>query len=132
VESLESEDVWKQLQRELEDVGISATVIQENHSYITNWVKNAIENRMLEEGGPSILLDSPRLTVSGSSDSGYGGSTYAPTVASVSMSVANEEFENDLRQHPTRVALAEASSASHNQQTTKVRKASAVSFMLFK
>lgn len=132
-ESLDSEDVWKQLQRELEDVGISAAVIQENQSYISQWVKTAITNGMLEEEGqPPMSMDKSRLTLSGSSDSGYGGSTYAPTLSSMSMSTANEEFENDLKQRPSRVALAEGSSASFSQQATKVRKASTVSSMLFK
>jgi len=131
-EPLESEDVWRQLQRELEDVGISTAVIQENKLYISQWVKTAITNGILEGEQVSPSLSIPRLTVSGSSDSGYGGSTYTPTVVSMSMSAANEEFENDLKQHPTRVALAEGSSAPFSQQTMKVRKASTVSSVLFK
>ena len=130
-ETLESEDVWKQLQRELEDVGISAAVIQENKSYISQLVKTAITDGMLEEGQSSAFLDIPRLTISGSTDSGYGGSTCASTMTSLTISAANEEFENDLKQHPTRVAVAEGK-ASFNQQVIKVRKASTVSSVLFK
>lgn len=125
-ETMESEDVWAQLRRELEDVGISAAVVEENQPYIKQWLQRAISNGMLEELDPSKRQ--------GSVDSGYVGSSgsasYAPTL--VDMSAANDEFENELKQHPSRVALANPSSQPSSPQAVKVRKASAVSSVLFK
>jgi hypothetical protein len=128
-ETIESEDVWTQLGRELEDVGISASVVEENQPYIKQWLQRAISNGMLEESDPSKRQEH------GSIDSGYVGSStgsisYAPTL--VDISAANDEFENDLKQHPTRVALASPSSQPPSPQMVKVRKASAVSSVLFK
>jgi hypothetical protein len=121
-ENIESEEIWLQLRRELEDVGISASVVEEHHVYICSWLKMAISNGMLEEMAPSTAL---RMKTS--VDSGYGGSTgstYAPSL--VPMAVANEEFENQLVQHPSRVF------ELLPRHSVKVRKASSVSSMLFK
>jgi hypothetical protein len=127
-ETIESKDVWVQLRRELEDVGISAAVVEENQPYITQWLQRAISNGMLEE------LDPSSREAPGSVDSGYGWSSgsrsYAPTL--VPMEVANEEFENELKQHPSRVALVSPGSQPPKQQEIKVRKASTVSSVLFK
>lgn len=134
-ETLESEDVWAQLRRELEDVGISGTVVQENQPYITQWLKTAISSGILEEAQPPGTLEVPRLSVPNSADSGYGGSStggrssYAPSL--ISMAAANEGFEEDLRRHPSRVALVEKSSAPV-EHTVKARKASTISSVLFK
>lgn len=87
-ETIESPDVWNQLRRELEDIGISASVMEENHEYISSWMRNALRAG-LDELSPEIL-DSRRP-----SDSGYGGSIVVQSAAA--MSVANEEFEAELR-----------------------------------
>jgi len=123
-ETLDSEDVWLQLRRELEDVGISKTVMEDNQPYISQWLKTAITNGMLDE------MDHANRLTAGSIDSGYGGSSgYAPSV--VPMSVANEQFENQLVQHPSR-AVTDDSSASTMKPSVKLRKASNVSTMIFK
>jgi len=81
-ENEENGNAWRQLKRELEDVGISETVIAENHSYISAWLSKAISNDMLIETNPSAEEEI-------ASDSGYGGSgsanptSYAPTVHSI-------------------------------------------------
>ncbi|KAH8666287.1 hypothetical protein BX600DRAFT_511231 [Xylariales sp. PMI_506] len=85
-EKIESPEVWEQLRRELEDMGISAPAMEENHEYISNWMRSALEQG-LDEVGPE---ESHRL-----SDSGYGGSIITPSAAS--MSIANEDFEDQLR-----------------------------------
>ncbi|KAH8589200.1 hypothetical protein B0O99DRAFT_692766 [Bisporella sp. PMI_857] len=125
-ENIESEEIWLQLRRELEDVGIFASVVEEHHAYICNWLKTAISNGMLEEMDPSA-----RLRMEGSIDSGYGGSTgstYAPSL--VPIAVANEEFENQLAQHPSRIP---SEILEHLPRSdVKVRKASSVSSVLFK
>jgi hypothetical protein len=124
-ESIDSENVWKQLQRELEDVGISESVLQEKQKAITQWLKQAIENGLLEEESPDWRPSAPSLA----GDSGYGSSlrSYVPSV--YEMTTANKEFENRLAKAPSRT-MSENSRAS--QQPIKVRKASTVSTMVFK
>jgi hypothetical protein len=140
-ETIESEDVWGQLRRELEDVGISAGVVEENHKYISTWLQKAITDGTLQEADPNASTRPPIFTKrehSGSLDSGYGGSssgstTYAPSIKPIA--AANEEFENEMRQNPTRASLAQSSissTSSRSSQTVKARKASAVSSALFK
>jgi len=133
VETIESPNIWSEIERELEDVGISNTALEENRSYITQWLKTAIQNGMLEEMDPN--MPDPNIDVP-FSDSGYGGSagteSYAPTLAP--MSVANEEFETELKQHPSRTAMVERveSASTATSTAVKVRKASTVSTVLFK
>lgn len=126
-ENIDSEDIWHLLGRELEDVGISASVVEENHEYISNWLKTAISNGMLEE-----MDHSRRPEMEGSVDSGYGSfpgdTSYAQSLGPVT--VANEEFRNHLAQHSSRVRL--KTSTLLTKTDTKVRKASSVSSALFR
>ncbi|KAI0386406.1 hypothetical protein F5Y04DRAFT_121841 [Hypomontagnella monticulosa] len=88
VETIESPDVWAQLRRELEDVGISPAIMEEHHEYISEWMKSVLAQGLADED------DSAHLHNMVSPDSGYGGSIVA---SSVDMSTANEEFESDMR-----------------------------------
>ncbi|OBU00635.1 hypothetical protein VE01_01248 [Pseudogymnoascus verrucosus] len=137
-ESIDTEDVWLLLRRELEDVGISASVVEEHHMYISNWLKAAISNGMLEEMDNS----SRRSAVAGSFDSGYagsiggtsigeasiGGTSTAPSMPSIT--VANEEFAAELSRHPSRINP--DSSTAYVRTDLRVRRASSVSSVLFK
>jgi len=125
-ESIESEEVWIRLRRELEDVGISASVLEESHDYICNWLKGAIANGMLEEMDPTA-----RASLKGSIDSGYGGSTgssYTPSI--VPIAVANEGFENEIAQHPSRIPSEISEPLPRSEG--RIRKASIVSSVIFK
>jgi hypothetical protein len=76
---LEESPVWDKLQRELKDVGISANAIDEHKDFITQWLKSALHNGMVDE------LDTLSDT---SSDSGYGGtSPYINSVAKPSTAI---------------------------------------------
>ena len=123
-ENIDSDDIWHQLRRELEDVGISASVVEEHHAYICNWLKVAISNGMLEENASSAI----KYRAGGSIDSGYGGSAggsaYAPSI--VPIAVANEYFENQMIRHPSRVH------EDLPRSEPRIRKASGVSSVLFK
>ena len=129
-ETIDTEDVWIQLRRELEDVGISGSVLEEHHTYICDWIKAAISNGMLEE----MDMSSPaRLKAQGSIDSGYGGSSrsiVSEPPSYVSVEVANREFENQLAQHPSRIPSEFTSPLPRSN--VKVRKASSVSSVMFK
>lgn len=90
VETIESPDVWAQLRRELEDIGISPAIMEEHHEYISDWMKSVLTQGLVNED------DSAHLPIQNtiSPDSGYGGSIVA---SSVDMNTANEEFESDMR-----------------------------------
>lgn len=125
-DTIDTEDVWQVLRRELEDVGISAPVVEENHAYISNWLKTAITNGMLEETDQSR-----RPTIQGSIDSGYGGSGVSTADASglVPITTTDEGFGTQSVQLSRDVS---GTSTSMTKTDVKVRKASAVSSVLFK
>ncbi|KAI0105212.1 hypothetical protein GGR51DRAFT_519911 [Nemania sp. FL0031] len=91
-ETIESPDVWAQLRRELEDVGISPAVVEENNEYIAQWIKEALAQGLMDEDDPTEADHALRLP--SLADSAYGGSS---TFSAASLSVANEEFGEELR-----------------------------------
>ena len=46
------ENVWSQIGRELEDLGITSNMIKEHRTFITNWIKQALQNGEFEEKEP--------------------------------------------------------------------------------
>ena len=56
------EDVWYQIGRELEDVGITPDMVNEHRLYITAWIKEALGNGNLDEN--SVLVSPDRDTLS--------------------------------------------------------------------
>ncbi len=56
------EDIWRQIARELDDVGITSDMIREHCAYITDWIKMALETGQLKEASPPA--DSVRETES--------------------------------------------------------------------
>ncbi|KAI1141291.1 hypothetical protein F5Y05DRAFT_256517 [Hypoxylon sp. FL0543] len=87
-DTIESPDVWAQLRRELEDIGISPAIMEENHEYISTWMKSALAQGLASEDAPIETSDAI------SPDSGYGGSIVS---SYVDMNNANEEFESEMR-----------------------------------
>ncbi|KAH0534140.1 hypothetical protein FGG08_007266 [Glutinoglossum americanum] len=57
IESLSKYDqaAWRQLRKELEDMGISVAVLNEHRQFITDWLKKAIEDGVLQEQCPEEL-----------------------------------------------------------------------------
>ncbi|KAJ6464527.1 hypothetical protein C8R45DRAFT_1064248 [Mycena sanguinolenta] len=51
--SVESPEVWAGLLRELDDVGISAAIAEENREFIVNWFKDAGAAGLLDEIAPA-------------------------------------------------------------------------------
>ena len=103
-------DVWNELRRELEDVGISLPAAEENHEYILERIKRALDAGELDELAPGETSGTEagagRKASVAPSDSGYGslasesiaspserGSISMPT----SLSAANNSFEEELR-----------------------------------
>ncbi|KAK0667052.1 potassium channel AKT1 [Cercophora samala] len=107
-----SPDVWNELRRELEDVGISAAVVEEKKEYILEWLKEALADGGLDEDSAEeddahvsslAPLSTGRVNKRlHSVDSGYGGSDGASSFrgsisTKVDMHVANNAFEEELR-----------------------------------
>ncbi|KAJ7017397.1 hypothetical protein C8F04DRAFT_467943 [Mycena alexandri] len=55
--TLESPDVWAELRRELEDIGISALVVEERHDFIVSWLRNAMDGGLLEINAHVVDID---------------------------------------------------------------------------
>lgn len=66
------EDIWRQIARELDDVGITSDLVREHRTYITDWIKMALETGELAEASPSS--DSIRGSESGIEADVYGTS----------------------------------------------------------
>ncbi|KAK3897205.1 potassium channel AKT1 [Staphylotrichum tortipilum] len=104
-ETIDSPDVWKELRRDLEDVGISAVIVEENKNYILTWMKQAFQDGSLDERCDPTSLPSPSRSLEVGhlpSDSGYGGSeTHSEQGrkgSGISLCLANNVFEEELRQ----------------------------------
>ncbi|KAI1493405.1 hypothetical protein F5X96DRAFT_688284 [Biscogniauxia mediterranea] len=70
--------------------GSYPTVMEENHEFISSWMKLALSQGLVDEDDPTHSKGSIALL----SDSGYGGSISFSTTA---LNAANEEFEEDMR-----------------------------------
>ena len=100
-QTIDSPDVWAELRRELEDVGISAVVVEENHGYILSWMKEALAEDRLNEGSSCSPKQSTCvLEVGPGSDSGYGGSEGprgSVSSSGMTLNAANDAFEEELK-----------------------------------
>ncbi|KAJ7658970.1 hypothetical protein B0H17DRAFT_1096429 [Mycena rosella] len=79
--TIESPDVWAELRRELEDVGISAVVVEERHDFIINWLRNALADGLLE-GSTLLGIDDAGISsrsVSPINDEGMNSRCLTPT-----------------------------------------------------
>ena len=103
--ALSTNDVWTELRRELEDVGISPPAAEENHAFILERIQKAIADGELDEIAPCDLptaAEAGRKLSVAPSDSGYGGSNASVSErGSISISstlnAANNTFEEELR-----------------------------------
>jgi hypothetical protein len=53
VESLDTNETWKDLCRELESIGLTTAAIQDNQVYIKSWFQDAMDRGLFEEQSPS-------------------------------------------------------------------------------
>ena len=51
------EDIWRQIARELDDVGVTSDLVREHRAYITDWIRMALETGELKETPPSADCD---------------------------------------------------------------------------
>ncbi|KAJ7761871.1 hypothetical protein DFH07DRAFT_771198 [Mycena maculata] len=71
--TLQSPDVWAELRRELEDVGISAVVVEERHDFIVNWLKNALAGGLFEGDIDAVDIDDVGISSRSSTPINYEG-----------------------------------------------------------
>jgi hypothetical protein len=60
--SIESPEVWTELRRELDDVGISPVVAEERRDFIINWLKDAAAAGMLDENARLVGIDDASMS----------------------------------------------------------------------
>ncbi|KAE9389437.1 ankyrin [Gymnopus androsaceus JB14] len=91
IETIESPDVWNELRRELEDVGLTPALMEEHRPYITNWMKEYLLQGTDADGPPNTIPNSDGLTITASSS--------AASSSSITVVSSNEqEFEAKVRQ----------------------------------
>ena len=114
VETIDSPDVWAELRRELEDIGISNVIVEENRDFIRDWMKNALSEGSMEErpppapsgadqgrslSCPNVLLEQwpSRTSLVPPSDSGYGSGESIRRARVLSLNAATADFEKELQ-----------------------------------
>lgn len=128
-DAIEGEQVWTEFRRELEDVGISASVVEENREYIARWIKDALVDGGLDETGTGESSSDRRPSVFSNQSSGANSGTNSSRKASTAtICVANEEFERQLARERPKLDLVRESTAgstatrSASSSRTKKRK----------
>ncbi|KAJ7474448.1 hypothetical protein B0H11DRAFT_2236140 [Mycena galericulata] len=93
--TLQSPDVWDELRRELEDVGISAVVVEERRDFIAEWLKLALKDGLLE-GNTHVV---------GINDAGISSSSLTllsdESISSRSLTLINDEGISSRSLTPT-------------------------------
>lgn len=135
-ETMDFPDIWAELRRELEDMGISAAVVEENRDYIRTYLRTALATGMLDEQPPSdavpvaTSLPTRNKMATPPSDSGYssgGGSDRRPSAMSLNAAIG--EFEAELaRQQRLRAATetGDVEALARSSDPPTVRKKSVV------
>ncbi|KAJ7099681.1 hypothetical protein C8R44DRAFT_353729 [Mycena epipterygia] len=104
--TIQSPDVWEELRRELEDVGISAVVVEERHDFIVNWLKNALADGLLEENARVVDIDDvgiSSLSLMPSNDEGISSRSRRPSsdegISSRSLTPTNDVEQDSNWDH---------------------------------
>lgn len=125
VDSIDTKEAWESLRRELETIGISKTVINENQDFITGWFRESFARGELEEEAPLELTEStsPPSVFSGSTAVTSGGSLLSPSTTAVDSSAASIQFANPFDKYfETIQPTVSGSSASRISSTGSSRK----------
>ena len=69
VDYIESPEIWQEFRRELEDVGISPAVVEDNREYIARWIRDALADGLLEESPAQSEASRNEFVVSDCSNS---------------------------------------------------------------
>lgn len=140
-ETIDTAEVWTEFRRELEDVGIGPAVVEENKEYIAKWIKDALREGLLDESVPdsesdrrpsnfSTLSKSSILSGDTLTGSGYGGSEYNRRPSTVSIALANQEFERHFEKEGPKKLPAFTPAPLTRSSTSKLKKRMDVGRML--
>jgi hypothetical protein len=90
--SLDDRETWRQLRRELQDVGVSTAAINEHQEHIVSWLKEAIADGSLDEvkSQAPTFASSTTLTSTCQSSDDFDGSR--STASFPDASIWNEEY----------------------------------------
>nr|GAT60855.1 predicted protein [Mycena chlorophos] len=120
VATIDTPDGWDHFRRELEDIGISAAILEERRDYIVAIIRTAIAEGRLDE-----ILDDRTLTPTGESDrdsswyhtapdtdpdfrdAGSDASSYTAVNSQISLTAASEAFEAEVREQQSQRNIAE-------------------------
>jgi hypothetical protein len=140
VDSIDTKEAWEGLRRELETIGISKTVINENQDFITGWFREAFARGELEEESPldlteSISVTSPPSVLSGTTAVTYPPSVLAPSTTAMDSSSASVQFSNPFDKYfetlqPT--TTSESSTSRKSSGGSSQRKKSRLGSLMFK
>ncbi|KAJ6558031.1 hypothetical protein B0H19DRAFT_1149526 [Mycena capillaripes] len=97
--TIQSPDVWAELRRELEDIGISAVVVEERREFIVEWLKDAFARGLLEGNGHIVGIEDAGIIDRSFTPEGFGSRSSTPTndegISSRSRTPTHYDFDHD-------------------------------------
>jgi len=136
-ESIGTKEVWEGFRRELETIGISKSVINENQDFITGWFRDSFARGELEEDTPLETIDTgpaPSL-LSGPTAVRGADSLRSPSTTAVDSTAESITFDNPFDKYfeklvPTTSATSSGSRTSAGGSARK--KSSRLGSIMFK
>ncbi len=124
-QTIDSPNVWQELRRELEDVGINAAVLEDRRGYVLGQIKQAIQDGMFDERCDSAGAQAPPMAPESSHNSEAmfvnsqdRGSETSSNIGSqitltpgANLRMAITLFEDDLRRRNAEWQIGEGGSA---------------------
>lgn len=140
LDSIDTKEAWEGLRRELETIGISKTVINENQDFITGWFRESFARGELEEETPLDLTETTSITSPPSVLSGTTAVTHPTSLLSASTTVVDSsstsfQFSNPFDKYfetiqPT--ISSESSTTRKSSGGSSSRKKSRIGSLMFK
>ncbi|KAJ6557866.1 hypothetical protein B0H19DRAFT_1148822 [Mycena capillaripes] len=94
--TIQSPDVWAELRRELEDVGISAVVVEERREFIVEWLKDAFARGLLEGNGHVVGIEDAGIIDRSLTPEGFCSRSSTPTNDDTSRNpTPTNDFDHD-------------------------------------
>jgi hypothetical protein len=129
-QAIESPDVWFELRRELEDVGISPAVLEEKKDYILGWLKQVLSDGGLDETcndaapklppyslePPTSDMTHPSFGEQDASSLHVGNGNHVSS--GLPLTTANDAFEEELKRQHLEWPLDAKGSGDHKQGTS--------------
>ena len=140
-ESIGTKEVWEGFRRELETIGISKTVINENQDFITAWFRESFARGELEEDEPLESVDTgPALSVlSGPTAYTTAESLKSPSTTAVDSTAESVAFHNPFDKYFETIAPTTSATSTDSRKSSggssarkKSSRLGSIMFKLFK